>query len=87
MRARAGPSHSGEVRRFPFPFRPHPVCGRGGKTKLEGGPWCSRKLEAALRMGFVTSFLDKNHLALGELPVSILFPTVVYSCVHMYTWS
>lgn len=60
----------------PSPFLPIPaspsVCGRGRKTKPEGETWCSRKLRTALRSGLCHSCLDKNHLALGEMPRSVL---------------
>lgn len=50
------------------------LCGRDKKAKPEGGPWrpsvktggCPQK------WALLTSFLDKNHLALGELPRSVL---------------
>lgn len=70
------------------PALPHPLslCGRDKKTKPEGGPWppsvktggCSQK------WALLTSFLDKNHLALGELPRVSLFPTHT-QCVQFLT--
>lgn len=77
---------------IPLPASPS-LCGRVRKTKpgrggrgRRGGKALVLKCEhwrLLVEVGFVTLFLHKSHLALGELPGSVLGS---YCCLHVYAY-
>lgn len=73
---------------LPSPPRLTLSLGEGQEDQAgEGlGLWCEN-WRLLGEVGFVTLFLDKNHLALGELLGGVLVSYVAYTCVHMYTCS